>query len=141
MNRKKALEELSKYLQEYCNSGFIFHNEFISDFQVLIKEVHGHETELFQLLIKQLAFVKELGCNVFSADSNEILKYGSYRLYYSLHLQSKIFNIRIIMTFHENIPVFLVAFYERAGKKHTDYSVQKDPVINRYNELFKEDII
>lgn len=32
MNKKKALEELSKYLQEYCNLGFIFHNEFISDF-------------------------------------------------------------------------------------------------------------
>lgn len=45
------------------------------------------------------------------------------------------------MTFYENIPIFLVAFYERAGKKHTDYSAQKAPVINRFNELFKEDII
>lgn len=55
------------------------------------------------------------------ADSNEKLKNtGSETEYYSLHIQNKVMNIRILMTFvgERNTPVFLGMFYERSGKIH-----------------------
>ena len=49
MNKKKALEELKKYLTEYYNYGFIFHPRFIEELSSLLKSVQGHEAELFNL--------------------------------------------------------------------------------------------
>lgn len=91
--------------------------------------------KIFSLLIKQLNFVKVLGKNVYSADSNEIIKYQE-RTYYYLNLSGKNFNLRLIMTFNdENEPVFLTAFYERSGKKVSDYSQINKVLNHRYNEM------
>ncbi len=139
MNKKKALEELKKYLTEYYNYGFIFHPRFIEELSSLLKSVQGHEAELFNLLAKQLSFVKDLGTQAHTADSNEHLKYKSKQLYTSLHLSSKNFNIRFIMTFDNDLqPVFLLAFYERSGKSSTDYSKYEEPAKKRFRELYVE---
>ena len=60
----------------------------MEEFQALLKNATGNEKEIFALLVKQLDFLKELGTNVYKADSDE-----------------------------KDTPKFLVAFYERAGKK------------------------
>lgn len=88
-------------------------------------------------MIKQFGYVKDLKLQAYTANGNEHLKYKSEQLYTSLHLSSKSFNVRFIMTFHDNQqPVFLVAFYERAGKSKTDYSQYEKIAKNRYNELY-----
>ena len=87
------------------------------------------------VLIKQLNFLKELGTNVCKADSNEIIK-NQDRDYYSLHLSGKNFNFRLLMAFDEkDTPKFLVAFYERAGKKKTDYTQYKKVLDSRFEEV------
>lgn len=117
MNKKQVLAELVKNLEECSERGYVFHPKFMNEFQVLLKNATGNEKEIFTLLIKQLNFLKELGTNVCKADSNEIIK-NQDRDYYSLHLSGKNFNFRLLMAFDEkDTPKFLVAFYERAGKK------------------------
>lgn len=138
MNKKKAFEELNRNLQKYLSIGFIFHGKFLEELKDLLKNLAGNEKEIFALLIKQFTFIKELSDNVHKADSNEIIKYQE-RNYYSLHLSAKNFNIRLLITFtEEKSPVFLVAFYERSGKKASDYSKWKKVLTNRYNEIMKE---
>ena len=117
MNKKQVLAELVKNLEECSERGYVFHPKFMYEFQVLLKNATGNEKEIFTLLIKQLNFLKELGTNVCKADSNEIIK-NQDRDYYSLHLSGKNFNFRLLIAFDEkDTPKFLVAFYERAGKK------------------------
>lgn len=131
------LNSLKKYSDNY---GFVFHKLFLLELSNLLKNVKGHENELFSLINKQLSFIMALNTRVNDADSNEVLKYKSEQLFYSLHLSSKNFNIRFIITFHNNtIPVFLVAFFERSGKSSTDYSQYEEPAKNRYKEYLKED--
>lgn len=137
MNKKKAFEELAENLQKYHSMGFIFHEKFLEEIRDLLKNAPGSEKEIFALLIKQFTFIKELSTDVHKADSNEIIKYQE-RDYYSLHLSAKNFNIRLLMTFmEEKSPAFLVAFYERSGKKSSDYSRWKEVLTGRYNEIME----
>ena len=82
------MKSLTKYTNEY---GFVFHKAFLRELSDLLKDVKGHEGELFKILNKQLAFLVSLKTRINDADSNEILKYKSEQLYYSLHLKSKNF--------------------------------------------------
>lgn len=126
MNKREALELLLDHLQNYCDTGgFIFHKKCIEELQsIILKNVTGHEKQVFGILMKQLAFVKDMGKKVYEADSNEILKNtGANRDFYSIHIQNKTVNIRMLMAFtNQGNPVFLVTFYERSGKRVSDYS-------------------
>ena len=140
MNKKQVLAELIKNLEKYLEKGYVFHPKFMQEFQALLKNATGNEKEIFALLVKQLDFLKELGTNVYKADSNEIIKYQD-RDYYSLHLSGKNFNLRLLMAFDEkDTPKFLVAFYERAGKKKTDYTQYKKVLDSRFEEIQKRRI-
>lgn len=135
MNKKQILAELIKNLEKYLEKGYVFHPKFMEEFQALLKNATGNEKEIFALLVKQLDFLKELGTNVYKADSNEIIKYQD-RDYYSLHLSGKNFNLRLLMAFDEkDTPKFLVAFYERAGKKKTDYTQYKKVLDSIFEEI------
>lgn len=140
MNKEKALELLKDCLVEYGND-FIFHcNFFVELKEIILKNAKGSEKEVFNLLIKQFSFVKTMGDRVDTADSNEKLKgIKADEDYYSLHLQNKTVNIRLIMTFDGNIPVFLVAFFEREGKRVTDYSRWERVMKERYNQIRSEE--
>lgn len=135
MNKKEALSALIRNLEEYLSQGFRFHTLFMEEFKGLLQGAQGHEKEIFALLIKQLNFVKTLGKQVYNADGNEIIKYLE-KEYYSLHLTGKNFNLRLLMTFDEEVhPVFLAAFYERAGKKNSDYTSWVKVLDQRYSQI------
>lgn len=107
MNKKQVLAELVKNLEECSERGYVFHPKFMYEFQVLLKNATG----------------------------NEIIK-NQDRDYYSLHLSGKNFNFRLLMAFDEkDTPKFLVAFYERAGKKKTDYTQYKKVLDSRFEEV------
>ena len=53
-----------------------------------------------------------------------------------MHLSGKNFNFRLLMAFDEkDTPKFLVAFYECAGKKKTDYTQYKKVLDSRFEEV------
>lgn len=53
-----------------------------------------------------------------------------------LHFREQNFNFRLLMVFDEkDTPKFLVAFYERAGKKKTDYTQYKKVLDSRFEEV------
>ena len=139
MNKEKALELLKNYLDEY-GDGFVFHSSFICEFkEILLKNAQGAEKEVFNLLVKQLSFVNALGIRVDCADGNEKLKgMKSEQEYYSLHIQNKTVNIRLLMTFINEVPMFLAAFNEKEGKKTTDYS-QWERVIKERSKQIRGD--
>lgn len=135
MNKKQELQLLSQNLEKYLQEGFRFHMRFLEEFKDLLKNASGHEKEIFALLIKQFSFIKNLGRMVYQADGNEIIKYQE-KDYYSLHIQGKSFNFRLLMTFDcEENPIFLAAFYERSGKKATDYSTWLPVLERRLDEV------
>lgn len=140
MNKRTAFQKLIETLEEY-NGLFNFHENFIGEFaDILHKNASGHEKEVFNIVIKQFNFVRQMGREVYKADSNEILKETGDVVYYSLHIQDKVVNIRMLMTFSdEEAPVFLAAFFERQGKNATDYT-QWIPVIKeRYKQMGEEE--
>lgn len=135
MNKKKAFELLKEYLNQFARESFVFHSRFVEEFEELIYDAKGMEKEIFALLIKQLSFVKQLKMRVHLADSNEKLMHQTGE-YYSLHLKGKNFNLRLLLAFGKNgNPVFLAAFYEREGKRATDYSKIMPVLETRFNEL------
>lgn len=135
MNKKDALRKLAQNLEDYLQQGFCFHPLFMKEFKQLLSDASGNEKEVFALLVKQLNFVKELKNLVYTADGNEIIRYLD-REYYSLHLSAKNFNLRLLMTFDgDDTPIFLAAFYERSGKRATDYTKWKPVLANRYAEM------
>lgn len=53
-----------------------------------------------------------------------------------MHLTGKNFNLRLLMTFDaENNLIFLAAFYERAGKRISDYTQWKKILDKRYSQM------
>lgn len=139
MKRKDVLKNLAMYLEQGNKDGFIFHPKFFEELQVLIQGTSGHEKEVLNLLVRQFGYVRDFRRMVHNVDSNEIIKH-SIRDYYSLHIQGKGFNLRILMTFFpDNRPVFLTAFYERSGKRVSNYSTHIGTLDDRYEELERGD--
>ena len=143
MNKSKAIQELRKYIEEYEGQyHYLFHTNFIKElFQIITKDVSGHEKEVFNILIKQFGFVNTLNTRVFEADSNEILKEtGADGDYYSLHVSNKTVNLRLLMRFtEEKNPYFLAIFNEKSGKKVSDYTMWIPIIKRRYAEMKGED--
>lgn len=117
MNKKALLEMLEKFL-----NGLEMADGFFDDVYELLKNFSGHEQEFFNLLTKQLHFVSVLGQRVIDVGKNERLKHVDDFFCVSLRLKGKCFNIRLLVSFTENPPLFLTAFYEREGKSKTDYT-------------------
>ena len=140
MNKNEVLFKLTQDLEEYLKQGFQFHPLFIKEFKELLSKASGNEKEIFSLLVKQLNYVKSLAEQVFKADGNEIIKYLD-KEYYSLHLSGKNFNLRLLMTFNEDsVPIFLAAFYERSGKRNSDYTQWKKVLESRYVEMRRNEV-
>lgn len=118
MNTKEMLRALSKHF-----SGYVCHASFLEEFYRLLKnELSGKETQIFKQLATQLENIKNMGRMVHMADRNERLK-GSGNRYYSIHLSSSQYNVRILVYITESgTPYFLSVFYERAGKKRSEYA-------------------
>ena len=143
MNTNEALKLLLDYLSPLQNYGFKIHPDFIKDIKgILKKELKGSEGKFFQQMVTQLDNIKCSGKNVHKIDGNEILSgvgndaEGHPWDLYSIHLSSDKYNIRFILKFDEqSVPYLLYAFYERTGKRKTDYTVPKKISNERFLEL------
>lgn len=121
-------------------ANFILHAQFIKEIKDLLKkDLRGKESPFFQSLTTQLNNIKSFGRLVYRVDNNEILKGGDGH-YYSIHLENKQFNVRMIVYIRDDgIPYFLCCFYERAGKRRTDYTAYTSVMQQRLEELVEEE--
>ncbi len=131
MNTKEASKRL---INIFCD--FKLHRLFVDEIRKLLKkELSGKENLFFNVLITQLNNIRMFGKLINTVDSHEKLK-GLDGHYYSIHLQQSQFNIRFLVYITDDNEVyFLSAFYERAGKKRTNYSTYTSVLLQRYNEL------
>lgn len=131
MNTNDALKLLSNLLGD-----FKIHPLFLEEFSKLLKkDLKGKEKQFFKLLTTQLNNIRTFGVMVYTVDHNEKLK-GVDGHFYSVHLQSSAFNVRILAHISDTGDCSLLSvFYERNGKKATDYTQYTDLLLNRFEEM------
>ena len=126
MNAQKVKDFL-----ELLFRGILYHDLFFAEFVDLISGT-GIENKIFKLLSSRLASLNKYGVQVTNIREFENIGGGLY----SMHFAGSDFNIRVLFSFLPNgQPVLLLAFYERAGKRKTDYTPYKQPALNRLNEM------
>lgn len=136
MNIEKALEELKKYLGEYPT--FKYYELFFSDLRNLLdNELKGKEKDFFIQLVTQFNNIKQFKKGIITVGKNEILAHISAEIpLYSIHIsKGSKFNIRLLMFFEGDDPIFLCAFYEKGGKGRTGYKRFIAIALERYAKL------
>ena len=116
MNRDSILA----YLEEYLGT-FRCHASLFGDIMDIIAR-SGYERSFFTLLIVQLRILAAQGPNAIQFPGFERLKHAGGELY-SMHLDGRDFNLRILYSFlPDRTPVLLTTFFERDGKRTSDYT-------------------
>lgn len=136
MTKEEMLKQLREYLEEYGKFNFHFHKSFITELVEFVKAVSFQQTFLNQL-ITILNNIREYTHNIYNVDSHEHLK-GKNSSLYSLHMNCKNYNIRLLISFNQkDEPLFLVAFYERSGKRKTGYDSHTPIALTRRKEMLR----
>ena len=132
MNSQDALRDLAAQLQN-----FIVHEQCIKEFSLLLKkELSGKADVFLAVLTTQLKHLADLGPLITKIDDHEKLKYNTLIDIYSIHLKRSQFNIRLLVSFDKmSNACLLTVFYERSGKKATDYSAKIRIANERFMEL------
>lgn len=126
MNQNQFIARLSELLDRIR-----YFPALISELSDILSQ-SGREKVFFRLLINRLQQLNTCGINAVMLEEFENLGNELY----SMHLSSSGFNIRILYSFLPNCdPVLLLAFYERGGKKKTDYTPYIGPALSRLSEV------
>lgn len=126
MNKDDVLELLLALL-----GNVIYSTRLVPEIVDIIAK-NGQELNFAKTLAIRLRMLSMLGVQATQAKTFEPIKDGIY----SMHLDNKIYNIRILYAFlPSQQPALLLAFYERGGKRKTDYSPYIEPAKARLEEL------
>lgn len=113
MNTELILKLLNRLL-----GSIRFFDGFVAEFCRLIAGA-GVEERVIALLTTRLRQLGQLGLQATRLEEFEPIEGGVY----SMHLSGRNFNLRILYGFLPNRePVLLLPFYERGGKRKTDYT-------------------
>lgn len=116
MNKDAVLACLEEYL-----GAFRCHASLFAEIAGLVAK-SGYERSFFTLLIMQLRVLASQGQDAIRFPGFERLKHSDGELY-SMHLDGRDFNLRILYSFlPDHTPVLLTAFFERGGKRTSDYT-------------------
>lgn len=127
MNKRKVMEELEALL-----GNMLIHPDVVTEINRLIVGT-GNEEKFFKQLTKQLVLLRELKNDVINLPQFEKLK--AYNGLYSMHLESKEYNIRVLYSYNECNEIILHCFYEKAGKRITGYEVHAQIAVRRKEEM------
>ena len=98
----------------------------------------GYEQKFGAQLFARLNMLRALGADVIKAKEFERID----DTIYSMHCTGTEYNIRILFAFTENgLPLLLLAFFERGGKRKTDYAQYIPAAYTRleeYNETHRQ---
>ncbi|MBQ9461636.1 MAG: hypothetical protein IJU51_06970 [Clostridia bacterium] len=93
----------------------------------------GYESAVFKLLLIRLRVLQVLGVEAVKQKEFESLSGSGI---FSMHLAGQGFNLRVLYGFMpDRRPILLLPFFERAGKKATDYSDR----IQEAERIFKKE--
>ena len=93
MTKDELLTQLANSLETYKDCNYIFHKEFIKELVNIATSVSYQDVFLSQL-VAILRNVREYKHRIYTIDSHEHLKWKNTSLY-SLHMQSKNYNVRL----------------------------------------------
>lgn len=132
MNDKEFLRQLIAALSSIC-----VHDRLLAEIKEELKR-SGHEREFVSILLQRLKFLREYGVHAVQHPQFEPVAHGKHGVY-SMHIESRYFNIRILYGFLSNRqPALLLAFHERAGHRKTDYTGKDVVAAKRLAELERE---
>lgn len=125
MNRKNILTELKELL-----SVIDLHKSLVDEIIDIIAK-SGNELQIFKQFKKLLRILLDLDVNAIQHSEFERLN----EILYSMHIDGKGYNLRILYAFLPNgSPTLLLCFYEREGKRITDYTTYLAPAEARFKE-------
>lgn len=127
MNKSAVIEELCSLLDDV-----LIHPEVVNEIRQLILGT-GNEKQFLRQLAKQLELLKELRGDVIKLPQFEKLK--AYHGLYSMHLESKEYNIRVLYSYSKQQDIILHCFYERAGKEISSYELHAPIAMRRKAEM------
>lgn len=126
MNKDNVLELLLALLGDV-----VFSSRLVQEIVDIIAK-NGQEANFVKTLALRLRMLSMLGLQATQAKTFEPIQDGIY----SMHLDNKVYNIRILYAFlPDQQPALLLAFYERGGKRKTDYTPYIEPAKARLKEL------
>lgn len=113
MNQEECFAELDLLL-----NSFRCHTRLLGELLELIAKT-GAERNFLSTLLTRLRNLRSMGVQVTQQRGFELLGDGIF----SMRIAGKNYNIRILFAFlPDKTPYLLHAFYERAGKRVSDYS-------------------
>ena len=132
MNKITAFKRLIILLRQ-----FRYHEDFVNDLIGLLYN-SGQEAAFLKVFEARLKILLQHGANAIriSPQNFEHLKKTGDNLY-SMHVDTKDLNIRILYTFEEDGTVLLLPFHERGGKRKTNYTNYIPSALKRKKE-YKE---
>lgn len=126
MNKQQVEDWLRYHFAE-----FIVHWRLFGELLGILAK-SGVEKVFFKQLFKNLSILRDKGILATKCKDFEPIEHGLY----SMHFDYRDFNIRILYAFRDDEePVLLLAFYERGGKRRTDYSGYIKPACDRLAEM------
>lgn len=84
---------------------------------------------------KNLKFLSRYGVLAHTQPTKDFESLVGVDNIYSMHIQGKTFNVRILYSFLDNGTILLYGFKEESGKRINDYSSAIQIAKKRYNEL------
>lgn len=127
MNEQEALKQLRELLLGYPIN---VHPKVISEILACIQK-SGSEENIFSIFAQRLIFLSNQGYHAVKHKEFELLKDGIY----SMHISTTSINLRVLYAFRNSAIVLLCAFFERGGKKRTDYTSRIPEAKARLAEL------
>lgn len=128
MNKNAVIKLLESILGQ-----FRCHPALLAELAALVAK-SGFEAAFFSLLVARLHMLTAAGRDAIVYREFERLKHTDQELY-SMHLAGSGFNIRVLYAFlPDNRPVMLTAFFERSGKRNSDYSAYIPAAASRLAE-------
>lgn len=129
MNKATIIQYFQNFFSDYCVC-----EEMIFELLEIIAG-SGIEKNFFKDLSMKLQMLLQLGARAVEHKEFEAIDGGIF----SMHLDGRGFNIRILYSFMpDRRPVLLLAFYERGGKRKTDYTPHISPAKERFRRKKEE---
>ncbi|WP_283608321.1 hypothetical protein [Faecalispora anaeroviscerum] len=119
MNKIKYIERLTNLFN--CFANVYVHKECVQEILELTNRT-GMESRFLKKLKEYLVRLKNDGPNAIGQNGLENLGGNDCANMYSMHFESSNYNLRIIFSITDDGTLLLHTFYEKSGKKVTEYS-------------------